>query len=175
MKWMLVLVIIAGLAWYYFFYSNGKLPALPWAPAAAQATPPERVKHLAPQGVYYLLQRVSITTDDGIVGVDAGTKVTLVKDTGASLQVTDGKTQFEVTPNQVTNDMDTAGALTKKTQASDAAIDASIQSHEAALHQQQLDQLASQAKAEKEQPTPTPAPPVQQATPGVLDRGAGPP
>lgn len=64
-------------------------------------------KRLAPAGTYYTLQPISVTTDDGITGVQPGTLVTLVQDNGATKVVTtDGKMKFDVAAGQITNDLD---------------------------------------------------------------------
>ena len=57
----------------------------------------------APAGTYFLLERISISTDSGVIGFDPGTKVTLVNDLGESLRVTDGQTVFDVPKNRLTN------------------------------------------------------------------------
>jgi hypothetical protein len=76
-------------------------------PQGTSAAPPApTVRHFAPDGTFYVLQRLSVTTDDGILGVPAGAKVSLVEDKGTSKLVTDGKNKFEVDPSQVTNDLD---------------------------------------------------------------------
>lgn len=158
MKWLLILVLVAaaGAGGYYLF-------ALHPAPAAVAATatsapvstpapasapppvlaPPPEVKHLAPPGVYYLLQQVSITNDSGVIGFTPGTKVTLVKDKGRTWLVTDGETQFEAAPGQFTNDLDVATALMEQIKSQEMA-DASAASQ---LKQQEIDRKLQQLEA----------------------------
>ena len=57
------------------------------------------------KGVYYLLHRVKLTTDAGILGINQGTKVTVVHE-GDPLKVSDGDHVFEIHPNEVTNQPD---------------------------------------------------------------------
>lgn len=84
-------------------------PPVATAPVPA-ATPVPAPKRLTPEGVFYVTQHISITTPDGISSVKPGTKVTLVKDLGATLRVTDGQMEFEATKDQLTNDLDIAQA-----------------------------------------------------------------
>lgn len=107
-------------------------PAIPVAPLApvAPATPaapvfksriPDRAstassgeKRLAPLGTYYMVDRVSVETKDGIIAVVPGDEVKVLKRTGDRLKVTIGKVDFEVKEAQVTNDLDVAQAAEKK-------------------------------------------------------------
>ena len=75
------------------------------------ASPTETAKRLAPTGVYYVVQGFSITTDEGVKGVRPGTKVTLIKDGGASLRVSDGPQEFDVRRELLTNDLDLAAKV----------------------------------------------------------------
>jgi hypothetical protein len=76
-------------------------------PVAVVVASPTPQLNLAPDGTYFLLQRVSVMTDSGISGDAPGTKVTLVN-AGPPMRVTDGQNEFEVQPSQVTNDLDVA-------------------------------------------------------------------
>lgn len=165
MKWLFVLIIIAAAgAWYYNYTQRQAASAAP-PPAAVSgptATPvptPTPVR-IAPAGVFYLLQSLSITSDDGIMGINEGTKVTLVKDTGKSLLVTDGHTQFEVTQDQVTNDMNVADALTKRDRAIDAAVAAGQLKEKQMLIKAQQDEAAREAKEQPSAPPPPPPAPT---------------
>jgi len=73
-------------------------------------TPTPITHHFAPAGTYFLTQRASINTDSGITGVAVGTKVTVLKDEGNTLYVTDGTNSFDVSRAQVTNDLDILSA-----------------------------------------------------------------
>ena len=79
-------------------------------PAAAPPAPPE--KHLAPDGVFYVLKRISITTDSGVIGIPVGTKVTRLKP-GPPMRVTNGEREFDVQADAVTNDLDIAAQTFK--------------------------------------------------------------
>ena len=77
------------------------------AAPAPSITPVWKKPHnLAPTGVYYLIQRISITTDSGVISIPAGKKL-IVKAEGEPLRVTDGENEFKVSHAYVTNDMDT--------------------------------------------------------------------
>jgi serine/threonine protein kinase len=65
-------------------------------------------KRLAPEGVFYVIRHFSTTTDDGLIGINPGTKVKQVKDNGDTLLVTNGQAQFEVSKDDLTNDLDIA-------------------------------------------------------------------
>ena len=129
MKYLLGVLVIAAAG--YLFYSRQKpvqpsdpvAVAVPVAPAPIGVPKPEAppaavppasapaptpiARRLAQEGTYYVMQRISVPTDDGIVGIATGTKVTAVN-AGLPFRVTDGKTQFGVAPGQVTNDLDVA-------------------------------------------------------------------
>lgn len=81
-------------------------PMEPAAPAAPQAP----VRRLAPEGVFFTLQRISVVTDSGVISVAPATKVTVVRQ-GPPLHVTDGKNEFDITPDQVTNDLEVIGQV----------------------------------------------------------------
>jgi len=114
------------------------------APVATATPPPAR--NLAPPGTYFLLQRVSIMTDSGVIGDQPGTKVTLVK-AGPPMVVTDGQNQFSVDPAQVTNDLDIATRAFYADQTALARISA-VSAQQAADYakQQEADMRAFQAK-----------------------------
>lgn len=64
-------------------------------------------RRLAPEGTFFVLQRLSIPTETGITSIAPGTKVTVVR-TGPPLHLSDGKVEFDASPEQVTNDIDLA-------------------------------------------------------------------
>jgi hypothetical protein len=78
-----------------------------------------------PPGVYYLTQRMSVTTDSSILAFDAGTEVKEVKqgDDG-QIQVTDGTNTFSVLPSQITNDPNVAASILQANAQARAAADA---------------------------------------------------
>lgn len=87
-------------------------------PIAAAAPAPHR---LAPPGVYYLRERVSVTTDTGVTGISPGTRV-IVLTAGTPMRVTDGQSEFTVMASQVTNDMDLAAQLGSQDREAQAAL-----------------------------------------------------
>jgi prefoldin subunit 5 len=75
----------------------------------ASSTPPvpaAPTKRLAPEGIYYVIQPFSVTTDDGVMAVKVGTGVRLVQETGDAMKVTDGKKEFVAKRQQLSNDLD---------------------------------------------------------------------
>lgn len=115
MKYLLGIVLAAAGA-YFFALRQKPVETAPLdAPVAAaasgqSATKPAPKARLAPEGTFYLVERISVMTDSGTFGVDAGTKVTAVKG-GTRMRVTDGKNIFEVSSAQVTRDIDLAGRI----------------------------------------------------------------
>jgi len=114
------------------------------------ATPTPIVRHLAPEGVYFLMERISITTDSGIVGINPGTKLRLLSKTEANWNVTDGHMQFAVTPDQVTNDLDVANAVLKRDMTFSAIISDNIRKQEEENKITQAEKVAQLDKANKD-------------------------
>ena len=113
------------------------------AQSAAPSTPaPFLDSRFAPPGTYFLLERVSITTDSGVSGDPPGTRVTLVK-AGPPTIVTDGQNQFEVAPYQVTNDLDVATRVFYADRTVQATIGALRAQHAHDYEVQQAAQLKS--------------------------------
>jgi hypothetical protein len=81
------------------------------APESDVKAPEPETRHLAPDGVLYITRMVSVTTNDGIKGIAPGTKVTVIEQAPGGYKVTDGTSDFSVAEEQVTNDLDLAGAL----------------------------------------------------------------
>ena len=71
-------------------------------------------RRLAAEGIYFILKRVSITSASGITAYPPGVQVRRLKDNKTMWQVTDGKTVFDVKPDQLTNDLDIAGAAANR-------------------------------------------------------------
>ena len=69
----------------------------------APKTPPKR---LAPLGTFYVKEKFSVTTEDGITSLPTGKKVTLVREAGTNLIVTDGTQEFDIPESSLTNDLD---------------------------------------------------------------------
>lgn len=102
--------------------STEPTPAPKIAEPVATPTPAPVAKRLAPDGVFFLLQPISITTDDGITKIQPGTKVTLVQETGDTLRLSDGQQEFDAQRGQFTNDLDIAAQIGRNHSAQQAAI-----------------------------------------------------
>jgi hypothetical protein len=124
------------------------------APAiVATPTPAPVTRRLAAEGVYFLLEAISITTSDGIAGLKPGTRVTLVSEAGDTLRLTDGELQFDARRDQLTNDLDVAAQLGRNHSVQQAAVAAlNQQQKQTALAMEQKDQqlaAANRQAAEK--------------------------
>src|SRR5437870_8117521 len=83
--------------------------------STAVAPKPTPVRHLAPEGTYFLLQFVSITTPSGVVGLPPGTRITTVTHRGELFEVSDADDHvFQVMESQMTNDVDLAAAAARR-------------------------------------------------------------
>lgn len=60
---------------------------------------------LAPDGVYYLVKRYSVTTSSGIVGFDPGTQVRMVSEDGERSLIAVSGHEIEVLTEDLTNDL----------------------------------------------------------------------
>jgi hypothetical protein len=69
----------------------------------------------APPGVYYVVKRVSVLTNNGVKALAPGEKVKLLqKLADGRMNVTTGDADFEVKDSQVTNDLDLAREAEKQ-------------------------------------------------------------
>ena len=125
-------------------------------PARSVAT---RQPRPAPEGTYFLLQRVSLKIDSGVVGFAPGTKVTMVQQGPQLSTVSDGQYQFGVVSSQLTNDLNIAEDVAKSDYANQAQIAAGIGQSVRWYDQQQRDAIAAEEKekAEKKKGRKTPA------------------
>ena len=72
-------------------------------------------KHLAKPGVYYVLERASITHENGIAAVVPGEEVKLLmRKNNGTVKVTNGRNEFEMKESQITNDLDLAREVERK-------------------------------------------------------------
>jgi hypothetical protein len=133
-------------------------PAKP-TPATARAVA-ARQPRPAPEGTYFLLQRVSLKIDSGVVGFAPGTKVTLVENNHPMRTVTDGTYQFQVPSSSLTNDLNVAEDVAKSDYAAQSQIATGIGQSVRWYQQQQRDAVVAQEKekAEKKKGHKTPAP-----------------
>jgi hypothetical protein len=183
---LLILALIAAvgyLAWHWF--APAQKPPAPVTRPQAQRTPAKpataarptpakmqvakptlaarsiatRQPRPAPEGTYFLLQRVSLKIDSGVVGFAPGTKVTMVQQGHPLSTVTDGQYQFAVISSQLTNDLNVAEDVAKSDYANQAQIAAGIGQSVRWYEQQQRDAIAAEEKekAEKKKGHKTPA------------------
>ena len=83
------------------------------AAPSSQATTPFTGKRFAPNGTYFMTRRVSKMTSDGVLALPPGTRVRLVGAAGKKMTVETADGKFEVTDDQVTNDLDLAAAAAR--------------------------------------------------------------
>jgi hypothetical protein len=83
----------------------------------------EKPAKVAVSGTVWSVDRISVTTDDGIFSLPTGRQLRVVKHTPTGYVVTDEKAQFEVTEAQVTGSLATA-TNTLQTQAAQHAAGA---------------------------------------------------
>lgn len=105
-----------------------------------EPVPPPAAKHPEPAVVYFTVQRMSVTTDDGIYSIPPGTQLRLVRVDGPILIVTDGKTEFEAQPTQLTNDLDVATRIAGLDEATRRQVAADRAARAAQLQQRQSQQ-----------------------------------
>jgi hypothetical protein len=85
------------------------------ATAAPAQTPGEvERRRLAPEGVAYLVERVVITTNAGVVGFPPGTRVKILADRGEKLLVRTEDMEFEAPGDKLTNDLDLAALVARQ-------------------------------------------------------------
>jgi hypothetical protein len=85
-------------------------------------TPVTQKRHLAPEGVLYLIERTSVATASGVIGFQPGTKVALLRMTGDKLLVSCEEYTFEIAQDKATNDLDLAELVRRTDTQSQAAL-----------------------------------------------------
>lgn len=121
-------------------------------------TPTPIVHRYAPDGMFYLTDDVTVPLKSGLRGVVAGTPVRLLKDTGDTMQVTDGQQQFEIRKAQVTNDLDIAAIVQRRAAATELQSETYRAQQEAELIKQQQADLKFLQDHPLSVPTATPTP-----------------
>jgi hypothetical protein len=92
------------------------------APSPPPPAPPEQHR-LAPEGTFYLMERVVVKSDSGVTGFAPGTRVKLIEDRGDKLFVTnDDNIKFEAPSDKVTNDLDLAALAARQDAQSQQAL-----------------------------------------------------
>jgi hypothetical protein len=132
-------------------------PVLAESPAVA-ATPSE-YHRLAPPGVLYLLEYVSLKSDSGVIGFTPGTRLRLIEDKGDTIVVSDGRTKLEVDEDKLTNDLDIAALAANQDVegqqeladylGGQRAIDEALHAGQNAVYDQDQRELAAQRAAPK--------------------------
>ena len=125
----------------------------------AVAPKPVPARHLAPEGTYYLLQYVSITTPSGIVGLPPGVKITARTRRDTSLEVSDADDHvFLVTEPQITNDLDLAAAAARRDAAAQFRVQNQIAAESRKYDAEQAKLWAEEQNAAKQRTSPKPSP-----------------
>jgi len=99
---------------------------------------------------FWLIQRVSITTSAGVTGIPPGTKVTMIKDNGMNLTVTDGTSTFEIPRAQLTTDIEAARKAASFDYSAQVAIATATEKELAAAQKSQADDEKARTMAEQE-------------------------
>jgi hypothetical protein len=125
----------------------------------AVAPKPTPVRHLAPEGTYFLLQFVSITTPSGVVGLPPGTKITALARDQTSFKVSDADDHaFLVMQSQITNDLDLAAAAARRDAALQSRIQNQIATEARKYEEEQAKRWAQEQNAAKQRTPPKPSP-----------------
>jgi len=96
---LLALFVLLVIAVAYYGYQR-------FSPEFLNKTEQVREPRLAPDGTLFLVERFSHVTDEGIVTLHPGTEVTIVDRGEGVSKVTDGKQEFDIPTQQLTNDLD---------------------------------------------------------------------
>jgi hypothetical protein len=157
---VIAVVVVGWLGWRWYSPQPKKpTPLVHQSPA----------RHLAPEGTYFLLQRVAITTDSGVIGFAPGTEVNLAVRNDSISTVTVGEHKFDVESSQLTNDLDIAASVAKADYTAQVQISGSTATQAQEYAQQQRDAIAALEKENVElQRRHRSAP----RAPNLLERGA---
>ena len=122
----------------------------PSTPADAPATQPTQQRRLAPEGVFFLTERMILRSNSGVVGFAPGTRVRVVQDKGETFSVTDGSTTFDVPADELTNDLDLAALVARSDAKSQQTVAQWIARQNAAGRQQHDDYIAMLEQGQQE-------------------------
>ena len=114
----------------------------PSTAADAPATQPTQQRRLAPEGVFFLTERMVLRSKSGVVGFAPGTRVRVVQDKGETFSVTDGFTTFDVPADELANDLDLATLVARSDAKSQQTVAQWIERQNAAGRQQHDDYIA---------------------------------
>jgi len=94
--------------------SKSPSPAKPERVQAPTPTPTAVVHRLAPAGIFFATEYMSVRSPGGITGIPPGTRLELVQDMGEVVRVTTGQVQFDAKIFQLTNDLDVAAEVSSR-------------------------------------------------------------
>jgi len=107
----------------------------------------------------YLLEYVSLKSDNGVIGFAPGARLRLIEDKGDTIVVSDGRTKLEVAEDKLTNDLDIAALAANQDAegqqqladylAGQRAIDEALHAGQNAAYDQDQRALAAQRAASK--------------------------
>lgn len=84
------------------------------APQVQNVPRPSEQHRLAPPGVLYLIEGISVTTNEGVTGLWPGTRFHVIEDRGETIVVTNGATNLAVPADKLTNDLDIAELASRR-------------------------------------------------------------
>jgi hypothetical protein len=87
-----------------------------------EPTPTPAAHRLAPPGVYFATEYMSVRSSGGITGIPPGTRLELVQDRGEVARVTTGQVQFDAKKYQLTNDLDIAAEVSSQDAAQQSQV-----------------------------------------------------
>jgi hypothetical protein len=91
-------------------------------PSPAKTEPAAPPKVLAPEGTLFAVERISVTTDDGVFTIPAGSRLKIVRKEADGYIVKNDRHQFAVEAHQVTNEVGVASAAAQTHLAEQAAV-----------------------------------------------------
>ena len=94
--------------------SQPKSTATPDQSPIVAPTPTAESRSTAPHGIYYVVKRFSVTTADGLHGFSEGKKVTLVREEGSDLIVTDGVVEGRASKDSFSTDQQAIEVIQQK-------------------------------------------------------------
>ena len=139
--------------------SPANRPAAQKSGAPARPAVATRPPRLAPEGTFFLRQRVSLKLDSGIIGFAPGTKVSLVEKGDPLSTFTDGKYQFMIPPSLLTNDLNIAEDAAKSDYAAQAQAAAFVDQSVRLYEQRQREAIAAAEKEKAQKKTGKKTPP----------------
>jgi hypothetical protein len=104
-----------------------------------------RSEDLTPGTTLWLTQRMSVTTKTGVIGFSPGSRMTVIKDNGPTITVTDGTHSFEASRAQLTTDPAVAQSAATGDYASQVALANAQQKQIAEMNQAAATEAKGQA------------------------------